>query len=66
MSLTIENQIELLLAGNPLEIDDTYEACHAAQNDILGKNIFIYTYVCTYSHTHKYIYIFFFFFTYIL
>ncbi|XP_076176337.1 8-oxo-dGDP phosphatase NUDT18 [Ptiloglossa arizonensis] len=36
MSLTIENQIELLLAGNPLEIDDTYEACHAAQNDILG------------------------------
>ncbi|XP_076619310.1 8-oxo-dGDP phosphatase NUDT18 [Colletes latitarsis] len=36
MSLTIEKQIELLLAGNPLEIDDTHEASHAASNDILG------------------------------
>ena len=37
MSLSIEKQIELLLAGNPLEIDDTYDINHAVQNDI-GKN----------------------------
>lgn len=40
MSLTIEDQIELLLAGNSLEIDDTLEVIHAVQTDVLGKNIF--------------------------
>lgn len=37
MSLTIEKQIELLLTGHPLEIDDMYEIIHTAQNEI-GKN----------------------------
>ncbi|XP_031849956.1 8-oxo-dGDP phosphatase NUDT18 [Nomia melanderi] len=37
MSLTIEDQIELLLAGNSLEIDDTHEVIHAAETDILGS-----------------------------
>lgn len=37
MSLSIEKQIELLLAGHPLEIDDTYDINHTVQNDI-GKN----------------------------
>lgn len=39
MSLTIEKQIELLVAGHPLEINDSHEAIHAGQNDI-GKNAF--------------------------
>ncbi|CAK9804034.1 8-oxo-dGDP phosphatase NUDT18 [Anthophora quadrimaculata] len=34
MSLTIEKQIELLLDGHPLEIDDTHDTNHAAQNEI--------------------------------
>lgn len=37
MPLTIEKQIELLLTGHPLEIDDTHETIHAVQNEI-GKN----------------------------
>ncbi|KAK9310095.1 hypothetical protein QLX08_000396 [Tetragonisca angustula] len=37
MSLSIEKQIELLLAGHPLEIDDTYDINHTVQNDIGGK-----------------------------
>ncbi|XP_076379163.1 8-oxo-dGDP phosphatase NUDT18 [Megalopta genalis] len=37
MSLTIEKQIELLLSGNSLEIDDTHEEIHAAQTDVLGS-----------------------------
>ncbi|XP_076236434.1 8-oxo-dGDP phosphatase NUDT18 [Calliopsis andreniformis] len=37
MSLTIEKQIELLLAGHPLELDDTN---HAALNELIGTKGF--------------------------
>ncbi|XP_060818032.1 8-oxo-dGDP phosphatase NUDT18 [Bombus pascuorum] len=37
MSLSIEKQIELLLAGHPLEIDDTHDSTHAVQDEIGGK-----------------------------
>ncbi|XP_029055905.1 8-oxo-dGDP phosphatase NUDT18 [Osmia bicornis bicornis] len=36
MSLSIEKQIELLLAGHPLEIDGKYETNRAVQNEIIG------------------------------
>lgn len=36
MSLSIEKQIELLLAGNALEIGDTHDSTHAVQDEI-GK-----------------------------
>ncbi|XP_076675717.1 8-oxo-dGDP phosphatase NUDT18 isoform X2 [Andrena cerasifolii] len=39
MSLTIEKQIELLVAGHPLEINDSHEASHAGQNDIGTKGV---------------------------
>ncbi|XP_076289127.1 8-oxo-dGDP phosphatase NUDT18 [Lasioglossum baleicum] len=47
MSLTIEKQIELLLSGNSLEIDDTHEAIHATQTDVLGtKTTSTYVPIC--------------------
>ncbi|CAL7936380.1 unnamed protein product [Xylocopa violacea] len=39
MSLTIEKQIELLLAGQSLETDDTHETSHAAQNETEEKGV---------------------------
>ncbi|XP_003699561.1 8-oxo-dGDP phosphatase NUDT18 [Megachile rotundata] len=54
MSLTIEKQIELLLAGHPLEID-TQETNHAVQNEIIGIKGTVNNYVPICQKTVTYI-----------
>ncbi|XP_043803173.1 8-oxo-dGDP phosphatase NUDT18 [Apis laboriosa] len=54
MSLTIEKQIELLLTGHPLEIDDMHETIHAAQNEI-GETGVSSTYIPICQKTVTYI-----------